>query len=270
MPERSGLSPDAQRVRTARHMMRGGWLAAFALALSGCASSSTARVRPHATLDSALASQSVYVTVLLGQTYENPGVTLSLNAQTGDLRWRTDTSGPGAAPAVGGGMVFVAPEDTTIRALNAATGQPRWSFTRTTGIGAQYGFDGYVVVNGSTLYVTSDAGAIFALDPTIGKQRWERTWPHAGDTIYAAPAVDGGMVYVGVGGQDGGAYALDAATGAIRWQTPHLEGFDARPVVADGAVYFSSQTPGTLVALDAKTGALRWQKGASGTNSAPR
>ncbi|MGH2501726.1 MAG: PQQ-binding-like beta-propeller repeat protein, partial [Ktedonobacterales bacterium] len=268
MPEAVGRPPGARRVR-GTYAVISGLALTLALALSGCAGGSTARVQPHATLANALASQSVYVTILLDQTYQNPGVTLALNAQTGALRWNANTTGPGAAPAVAGGAVFVAPEDGSIRSLDAATGAPRWTYTRATGVSAQYGFDGYAVISGATLFVTSDSGAVFALDPATGKLRWMRTWPHTSDTIYAAPAVDGGMVFVPVGGQDGGAYALDAATGAIRWHTAHLEGFDARPVVADGVVYFSGQTPGTLVALDEKTGATRWEQGSSGTSSAP-
>ena len=125
--------------------------------------------------------------------------------------------------------------------------------------------------NPNTCDVCQRIAPVFALESATGALRWQRTWAHtgAGDTIYAAPAVDGGMVFVALGGPDGGAYALSATTGAILWQTSHVLGFDGRPVVADGAVYFPAQTPGTLVALDEQTGAMRWQQGSSATSSTP-
>lgn len=241
---------------------------ALALALSGCASGGQT-TSSHASLDANLGGQSVYVTVTLGEQTQNDGLTLALDAQTGALRWKTDTGGTAGAPAVAGGAVYMAPEDASIRSLDAATGKQRWSYTRTTGVSGQYGYDGYAVVSGDTVYIASDSGAVFALDTASGKPRWQRTWPNAGDTIYAAPAVDGGMVFAAVGGPDGGGYALDATTGKIVWQTSHVEGFDAVPLAADGVVYFGSQAPDTLTALDEKTGAMRWQAGASGINAPP-
>ncbi len=77
------------------------------------------------------------------------------------------------------------------------------------------------------------------------------------------------MVFVAVGGPDGGAYALNATTGKTVWKTSHILGFDAKPLVADGAAYFAGQAGDTLVALDEKTGAQRWSTGSSGINSAP-
>ncbi len=245
---------------------------ALALLLAGCASIGGApapTATAHVQLDSSLAGQSIYVTVSLGQSEQNDGVTLALNAQTGALHWKTDTGGTGGTPAVAGGAVYMAAEDGSIHALDAMTGKQRWSYTRTVGISAQSGYDGYATVSGDTVYVTSDSGVLFALDAATGKPRWVATWPSPTDTLYAAPAVDNGMVFVAAGGPDGGAYALNVTTGKVVWKTSHVLGFDARPLVADGAVYFVSQAADTLVALDEKTGSNRWSVGSSGTNSPP-
>lgn len=241
---------------------------ALAITLAGCATTTGAST-PHVQLDSGLASQSVYVTVSLGQSEQNDGLTLALNAQTGVVRWKTDTGGTGGTPSMANGAVYMASEDGSIRALDAATGKPRWSYTRTVGISGQSGYDGYATASGDTVYVTSDSGALFALDAATGKPRWIATWPSPTDTLYAAPVVDGGVVFVAAGGPDGGAYALDATTGKTVWKTSHILGFDARPLAADGAVYFASQSADTLVALDEKTGATRWSTGSSGIVSAP-
>ena len=265
---------QAHRMREARRCRGAIQVAAVALALmlAGCASfggTPTPTATARAQLDSSLASQSVYVTVSLGQSEQNDGLTLALNAQTGALRWKTDTSGTGGTPAVAAGAIYLAPEDGSIRALDATTGKQRWSYTRAVGISAQSGYDGYATVSGGVVYVTSDSGALFALDTATGKPRWVATWPSTSDTLYAPPAVDGASVFVAASGPDGGAYALDAATGKTIWKTSHLMGFDARPLVVNGVVVFASQGPNTLVALDEKTGAERWSVGSAGINSPP-
>ncbi|HEX9037993.1 MAG TPA: PQQ-binding-like beta-propeller repeat protein [Ktedonobacterales bacterium] len=259
------------RVRNTRAAHRIAWAGALTLtlALGACNTGPTGHINREINLPATLGTQSIFVTVSLGQQVQNPGETLALNAQTGAPRWKTATGGTGGTPAVVGGAVYLATEDGSIWALDAASGKPRWSFTRSAGVGSQYGFDGYATVSGVNVFVSSDGGAVYALDISTGRQRWVRTWPHAGDTIYAAPAVDAGLVFVPVGGPDGGGYALNAATGAIVWQVSHVEGFDALPLVANGVVYFASQAPGTLVALDEKSGAPRWQTGSSGVNAAP-
>ena len=64
-----------------------------------------------------------------------------------------------------------------------------------------------------------------------------------------------GTVYLG--GHDGKVYALDAATGRLRWA--HITGdmVDWCPAVADGTVYVGSHY-GKVYALNAATGRLRW------------
>src|SRR5688500_6223067 len=74
--------------------------------------------------------------------------------------------------------------------------------------------------------------------------------------IHSAPAVVGGVLYVG--GGDGGVYALDAATGAERWRFDADNPVSSSPAVAAGLVYVGSDD-GTLYALDAASGAERWR-----------
>jgi outer membrane protein assembly factor BamB len=71
---------------------------------------------------------------------------------------------------------------------------------------------------------------------------------------YSPPAVANGLVYVG--SPNSGLYALDAATGALRWTalTPGTVSYS--PAVANGVVYVSAGAG--LWALDATNGALRW------------
>jgi outer membrane protein assembly factor BamB len=76
-----------------------------------------------------------------------------------------------------------------------------------------------------------------------------------------APRVAHGLVYFGVGGS---LYALEASTGAVRWQAATGGQGSAPPAIANGVVYISSHTGvisdvGLFSALDATTGAVRWE-----------
>jgi eukaryotic-like serine/threonine-protein kinase len=97
-------------------------------------------------------------------------------------------------------------------------------------------------------------------------------------SVYALDASTGAARWqVGIGGQgsaplavaNGAVYigsndgisALDASTGAVRWRNQISAWGDASPVVANGVLY--EGTTGGLVALDATTDALRWRSHSS-------
>jgi outer membrane protein assembly factor BamB len=65
-----------------------------------------------------------------------------------------------------------------------------------------------------------------------------------------------GQVYVGA--DDGSFYAVDPATGGIRWTYRGKGAFERAPAVASDLIYAASATD-RVVALDPATGAWRWQ-----------
>ncbi|MDW8364702.1 MAG: PQQ-binding-like beta-propeller repeat protein, partial [Abditibacteriales bacterium] len=75
-------------------------------------------------------------------------------------------------------------------------------------------------------------------------------------TTVAIESRDGhGVIYFGA--NDGHAYALDAANGAVKWKTS-LDGFvQGAPVINDGVIYIGASN--ALHALDATTGAVKWK-----------
>jgi len=132
-------------------------------------------------------------------------------------------------------------------------------------------------VDGSTIYIGSTAGLLYAIDRESGSEKWKFS---AKSRIASTPAAAGGMVYFGA--YDGNFYAVDAETGQLKWKFAtegerrfagtHLHGsqpakelmpdpFDcylSSPVVWEGAVYFGSGD-GNIYALDAATGTLKWK-----------
>ena len=81
-------------------------------------------------------------------------------------------------------------------------------------------------------------------------------WSFAtGGWVNAAPAVAGGVVYVG--SDDHRVYALDAATGSELWSFASGDAVNATPTVADGVMYVGSDDA-YIYALDAATGTMLW------------
>ena len=109
------------------------------------------------------------------------------------------------------------------------------------------------IAMGGVLYVGSEVGEIHALDSGTGRLLWSHA---VGIRYYVpqAPIIAGGVLYYGVGGLNAeldavGLYALDASTGARLWDfRTNSAGFRFQrvvgsPVVADGGVYFTSESP---------------------------
>ena len=130
-------------------------------------------------------------------------------------------------------------------ALDAATGHVRWAYTTRSG-------DSGPAVAGGTVYVGSNDDSRCTVT-TASCTRWvpppatsagptppesrgsARRWLAAPSTSAAA---------------DGKVYALDAATGRVRWAYTTGSHVDSSPAVAGGTVYVGSDD-GTVYALKA-------------------
>ena len=182
------------------------------------------------------------------------GAVVALDAATGDERWQVQTGdGIDSMPVVDAGVVFVHSHGankganlggvsrTTLRALDAATGNERWRFDAA---GGNSNASSPAVAN-DVVYVGVDR-YLFAVDATTGRERWHLA---TGDEVRGAPAVVDGTVYVG----GDALYAVEAATGREVWRAapavlppadPSVElRVDFRygsPVVAGGIAYVTS------------------------------
>lgn len=191
------------------------------------------------------------------------------------------------------GRVYVQDLDSDVFALDASSGRPIWKAHVRQVSGGPNGLaagDGRIYGNSSR--------ASFALDETTGKVLWRRRLVSgANQTIDIAPQFADGLVYTStVGIPPGGKgilYALDAATGRVRWRFDTVREDWAVPsqaagggawwpasVARDGTVFFGTSNPvpwgGTpalpnggayrgralytdsLLALDGADGSLKW------------
>jgi outer membrane protein assembly factor BamB len=80
--------------------------------------------------------------------------------------------------------------------------------------------------------------------------------PDPFDFYLSSPAVANGLVYFGSG--DGNVYAVDAASGALKWKFTTGDVVHASPAIAGGLVLVGSWDT-NFYALDAATGAERWR-----------
>jgi outer membrane protein assembly factor BamB len=198
--------------------------------------------------------------------YESPAPSLE------SLAWKFRTGGRViSTPVVVGNTVYVGSTDGSLYAVNRADGTQRWKFTTEGPITSSPAHREGVV------YVSSVDGGIYAVDAATGTQRWkfatrgERRFTAPGihgaiprtermpdpfDVFLSSPVIDGNSVYIGSGDQH--VYALDAATGAVRWQFATGDVVHASPAVANGTVFIGSWDR-HLYALDATNGRERWR-----------
>jgi outer membrane protein assembly factor BamB len=181
------------------------------------------------------------------------------------LRWRTSiheqamfSSRPEecASGTVIGDRLIIGSRDAKVVALALDDGRVLWSTPVSGGVDSEARHD----ERKGQVYVGTDDGLIYALDPGAGTTRWsykgkgaiERRAELGGDAIYVASSADRVV-------------ALDPDSGKLRWQyereTP--EGFTihghAGPRLHRGVVY-TGFSDGFAVALNAGTGDVIWAR----------
>jgi eukaryotic-like serine/threonine-protein kinase len=97
-----------------------------------------------------------------------------------------------SSPALSEDRVIVGGRDRIVRALDAATGEPLWSFTTRARV------ESSPAVAGGRVFVGSNDGRFYVLDRAKGTKLWEF---EAGAPLSASPAVASGRIVIG--SQDG-------------------------------------------------------------------
>ncbi|MEU7378638.1 MULTISPECIES: serine/threonine-protein kinase [unclassified Streptomyces] len=175
---------------------------------------------------------------------------------------QTDFESPEAGPVVHDGTVYVW-QDARLRALEARTGEERWSYP--IGDAASCGGVPVRVTPAPDGYVYVCAGTrVLAVDVASGHVRWHFEAPAVflcPPAFAPGPAVSGGGVYLA--DYLGTVYALDATDGRDRWRIATESRASVAPVlVAAGHVHVGSGRG--LYTLDAVTGTPKWRFQAGG------
>ena len=186
------------------------------------------------------------------------------------------------APVAAGGLVFVAGSDGTVRAMDASTGKETWKAY--TGGDVKYPPS---IADGRA-YVGSGDGWVYSFEAASGRLLWrfraapaERKVPLYGTLSSTWPVGSGVLVADGVAYAAAGnanfdgthVYALDAATGKIKWQnnsSGHMEGeksgagVQGNLLLHDGALWMAGGSLVGVARYDVKDGTFSRAGGARG------
>jgi outer membrane protein assembly factor BamB len=176
-----------------------------------------------------------------------------------------------SSPAVTPNAVYVGSADNNLYAVNRADGTLKWKFETRGPVNSSPAVD-----HGLVMFASVD-GNFYAVDAESGKEKWkfatggERRFTAPGihgampktqvmadpfDLFLSSPTVSGSTVYFGSG--DHNVYALDVATGALKWKFKTGDVVHASPAASGGVVYIGSWDR-NLYALDAASGSLKWK-----------
>ncbi|WP_235927609.1 outer membrane protein assembly factor BamB family protein [Sandarakinorhabdus rubra] len=187
------------------------------------------------------------------------GLAAALDAQTGKLLWERALVQPlRGAPAVSGDRLFVLSQDNQLHALDAATGELRWTVAGTVEVACIMGA-GAAAVTQDTVIAGYCSGELNALRAENGRTVWQDQLARTGRStamaaladIDASPVVDRGRVFaVGHGGR---MIALELATGQRVWErnfaslsTPWAAGEFLYLVTIEGEVLCITRAEGQL------------------------
>jgi len=199
--------------------------------------------------------------------YESAGV-----RKFNRVKWQFHTRGMViGSPGFAGGLVYVGSTDGNFYAIDAQSGAQRWKFEVKSRVPST------PAIAGGRVYFTAYDGNVYALDAASGALKWKfqtggerrfsgkhlhgtqpaaETMPDPFDCYLSSPAVWNGAVYFGSG--DGNVYALDAASGALRWKFKTGDVVHASPAIADGMVFIGSWDS-YFYAIDAASGQEKWK-----------
>ncbi len=138
----------------------------------------------------------------------------ALRASDGSLLWSYPTGAFASDVLVTNGVAYLTSNDGTVDALRASDGSLLWRYTTAGPVDSPpLVVDGIVYVKANIErdlgYLT---GYVDALRASDGARLWRYTIP---EQVFNTPLVDGDTVYIGA--DNGIVYALQAATGVLRW-----------------------------------------------------
>jgi len=186
----------------------------------------------------------------------------ALDATTGAERWTAPAPSKGSRPIVADGVLYVGTIGGAL-GISETSGAVVWRWAGPQGAPMTAG----PVVDGVAYVSSRSDGRLYAIDVRDGTEHWHvQTIASAvgssevvGDTVYV------GTNQAGATGQVGQVYAIDRASGRVRWQFGGPSGGQVVPgPVRDGVVYLSSESDGIYAIHDDGSAAtLVWHRNAA-------
>lgn len=195
--------------------------------------------------------------------YANGNLVYALDSKSGNTAWEYPQKASAqrlfyAEPALVGEQLIVVDYAHGMTSLNAKTGAETWSFKDAKG---RY-IDSPLILNDLIIAPNAD-GSMYAVNLS-GNSVWTFKTGHA---LWARPVSDGKTIFFT--SMDKNFYAVDAASGELKWKTDLKISAVARALLDNGTLYVGN-LDGTLFAINAADGSILWeQKVGGGIWSAP-
>jgi len=199
--------------------------------------------------------------------YDSPGV-----PKLSGIKWRFHAAGRViSSPAVVDGTAYVGSTDTNLYAIDTTTGAQKWKFATGSWVTSS------PAVSGGIVYFLSYDSFFYAVAASSGQLKWKfqtggekryagkhlhhlepaaETMPDPWDFYLSSAVVADGLVFFG--SSDGFVYALDSASGALKWKFPTGDIVHSSPAMAGGTLFVGSWDS-YLYALDPANGKEKWR-----------
>lgn len=183
----------------------------------------------------------------------------AFDKRTGSRVWKLNIENGVEAPgAIINQRLFFPANDGFVYSVDALSGEIIWKFD------SKFENLGEPLIHEGQLYFLTGNNIIFSVDASTGKQSWVYArQDSASFTIRGAsrPVIFGDSLFVGF--SDGSVVALQAKTGAIRWENQlnrnkKFRDIDSNLVIDSGQLLVSGYDD-KLYALDPTSGEIRWR-----------
>jgi outer membrane protein assembly factor BamB len=162
-----------------------------------------------------------------------------------------------APPALTPDEIFfvgnAAPSDHFLYAVDAATGNIKWSFE------TKQPWLAGVLVLGDKVFAPAGDGTLYAFNLS-GEKLWEK--PLSEHALWSPPVTDGTSIYLVT--LDHKIYCINPVPGDVVWQVELDNGIIGHPAIANNTLYVGTLS-GNLYALNAASGSQVWKKTLDGS-----
>lgn len=184
----------------------------------------------------------------------------AVDETAGNVVWQNAVNGGiwgATAIDIGTNTIFtgVGDPNISIRAFNANTGAPVWTYV-VPNSGPDDDVGSGITVSNGLVYASSKNGSVYALNESDGTLAWSKSIGSQSIGNISTQAVGAnGVLYVG--SLNHNLYALHASTGKMLWKRATGNYIFSSPALANGVVYVASNDF-KVYAINAASGAILW------------
>jgi len=210
------------------------------------------------TSDAVTASPTLYEGLLYAASLD--GTVYALDTADGKLKWSFQTAGSiSVTPLVSAGKLYIANNNDSVYALDLNDRIVTWSAQLHDPWGR--GMSSSPTIENGQIYIGGPVGwSVDNVNAQTGQIGWADTTLY-GYPTYSSPCYGLGMVFAG--SSNGKIYAMNDATGKVKWSFSTNNPVFSSPTLSNGRIYIGALN-NTIYCIDAASGAGLWNFQTSG------